>query len=119
MNIDDYRQTRGQNHVECTVDVLEISGVENRRIGRFAEQRRRFNRKAHVIEAHRLDECDVLGRRVSFEMCFRVIGGLGKPVTQVNSATQTSESRGEIRRFFLCSRCRTAENLAPVATFDT
>ena len=54
MNIDDYGQSRGQNHVERTIDILKIGGIQNRRIGRFAEQRRRFNRKAHVVEAHRL-----------------------------------------------------------------
>src|SRR6201988_4749509 len=29
MNINDNRQTRAQNHVECIVDVLEIGGVQN------------------------------------------------------------------------------------------
>ena len=80
------REARGEDHVERTVDVLQVSGIEHRRIGRFLEQRRRFDRETHVIETHRFYERDVLCRRVRFEMRFRVIGRLRKPVTQIDSA---------------------------------
>src|SRR5678815_1985668 len=86
MNIDDYGQSRGQDHIDRTIDVAEIGGVKNRRIGRVAEQWRRFNWKAHVVETHRLDQCNVLGRGMSFEMRFRVIGRLRTPETQIDPA---------------------------------
>src|SRR4029450_13913947 len=82
MNIDDYGQSRGQDHIDCTIDVAEIGGVKNRRIGRVAKQWRRFNWKAHVVETHRLDQRNVLGRGMTIEMRLRVIGRLRKPVTQ-------------------------------------
>src|SRR5215213_1580398 len=76
VNIDDYGQSRGEDHIECTIDVAEIRGVKNRWIGRVAKQRCRFNWKAHVVEAHRLDQCNVLGRGMKIEMRLRVIGRL-------------------------------------------
>src|SRR5215813_8751029 len=100
MNIDDDRQTSAKNHVERAVNVLQVSGVEYRRIWRISEQRRGFDRKAHVVETHRLDERDVLRGGVRFETLFRVIWRLREPVTQVNSAAQTRESRRKIQRFF-------------------
>src|SRR5215213_3867129 len=72
VNIDDYGQSRGQDHIECTIDVA--GGVKNRWIGRVAKQWRRFNWKAHMVETHRLDQCNVLGRGMKIEMRLRVIG---------------------------------------------
>jgi len=66
MNIDDDSQSGGQDHIEGSIDVAQVGRVKNRSIGWIVEQRRRLNRKAHVIETHRFDERDVLGRGVSF-----------------------------------------------------
>src|ERR671910_3108714 len=76
VNIDDYGQSRGQDHIECTIDVAEIGSVKNRRIGRVAKQWRRFNWKAHMVETHRLNQCNVLRRSMKIEMRLRVIGRL-------------------------------------------
>ena len=112
MNIDDDGQTRGQNHIERTIDVLQIGGIENRRIGCICEQRRRFDWKAHMVETHRFDQRNILGSGMSLEMRFRVIRRLRKPVTQIDSAPQTPESRREIHGFFACLT-------VVLATFDT
>src|ERR1051326_6951159 len=108
MNIDDHRQAGAKNHVERAVDVLKIGAVEYRRIGRISKQRRGFNRKAHVVETHRLDERYILRGGMSLETFFRVIWRLREPVTQVNAATQTRESSCKIRRFFLRQTSRSA-----------
>src|SRR5215208_4680663 len=93
MDIDDYGQSCGEDRIECTVDVAQVCRVKNRRIGRLAKQRRRFDRKAHVVKTHRLDQRNVLGCGMSIEMCFRVSGRLREPVTKIDAAPQTSESR--------------------------
>ena len=110
VNIDDDSQSGGQDHIEGSIDVAQVGRVKNRRIGWVVEQRRRLNRKAHVIETHRFDERDVLGRGVSFEMRLRVIGRLRKPVTKIDSAPQAFESRGQIYRAIICLRIRLRRN---------
>src|SRR5262249_37302294 len=101
MNINDDRESIREDHVERAIDVSEIRGIENRRIRRVSHERRRFDRKAHVIEPHRLDQRDVLGCGMSVEMRLRVVGRLRKPVTKVYTAMQTCESRGQVHRFLL------------------
>src|SRR6476659_7142874 len=68
VNVDDYSQACGEDRVEGTVDVAEVSGVKNRWIGRVGKQRRGFDRKAHVIKTHRLYQRDVLRSRMNVEM---------------------------------------------------
>src|SRR5690349_15112449 len=110
MNIDDYGQASGENRVECTVDVAQVRGVKNRRIGRVTEQRRRFDRKAHVVETHRRNQRNVRRRGVRVEVRFRVIGCLKKPVTEIDSAPQACESSRQIRRFFASVNSGLARN---------
>ena len=104
MDIDDDGQSRRQDHIERTVDVAQIGGIKNRRIGRVRKQRRGLDREAHVIEPHRFNERDVLCRGMSIEMRLRVIGGLREPVTKIDPAPQTCKSRCKIYGFFVCLR---------------
>src|ERR1051325_7692026 len=101
MNIDDNSQAGSEDHVERTIDTLQVSAVEYRWIGRVGEQRRGLDRKAHMVETHRLDQRDIRGGGMRFEPLFRVNGRLREPVTEIDAASQTPESRREIHRFFL------------------
>src|SRR5438045_7247895 len=101
MDINYDGEPRGQDHVERVIDVAEIRGIENGRIGRVAQKRRGFDGKPHMVEAHRFDQSDVLRRRMTVETLLRVIRRLRKPVTKVYTAAQTCNSRGQIHWFFL------------------
>src|SRR5688500_18778988 len=68
MDIDDHCQTSSQNHIECSVDISEISAVENRGIRCSAKKRCRLNWQPYVVETHGLDERDVLRRSMGFEV---------------------------------------------------
>src|ERR1700730_5991166 len=94
MDINDHRQTLSKYHVEGTIKVAEIHGLQGVGSGPI-EKRSRLHSKANVVKANRLDHRDILRSCMRIEMCFRVviIGGLSEPMAQIYSMAQTRETR--------------------------
>src|SRR5919202_1357841 len=73
----------------------------------FVEERRWLDRKAHVVEAHLLDERDVARGGVRAQVRLRVVAPrrLREPVAQVHSAPKTGGPRPrDAQRVFIITR---------------
>ena len=69
VDINDYRQSVREDHIQGRVQITNIIGPQCAGIG-GTHNRRRLDRKAHMIETHRFDQCDIFCGGVRVEMIF-------------------------------------------------